>query len=166
MSPIFGFLFIIAAIFAEIAGFIIVGRSIGVFATLILLVCAMLVGVVLLRAQGKGIIQRIRKELERGHVPDRHLLEGLMLVIASVLLIIPGFISDIFGLLLFLPPLRALLWHLMAKYVTSSIKFTPYATRGTKNTPDDIIIELDEDEYQAQGNEKSPWRQLDDKKNT
>jgi len=166
MPLISGLFFVIAAIFIEIAGFIVVGGYIGVLPTLVLLVVAMLVGIILLRIQGRGVVQRIREELEQGRVPDRSLVEGMMLILASILLIIPGFVSDIFGLLLFLPPIRLLLWRFMAKYVIASVKYTPARAKGQKTTLHETIIELDEDEYQAQGNEKSPWRRLDDEKSS
>jgi len=159
MPLILGLFFILAAIFIEIAGFVVVGGYIGVLPTIALIMGAMLAGVILLRLQGKGVIQRIRKELAKGQVPDRHLIEGMMLIMAGILLIIPGFVSDIFGILLFLPPVRALLWWFMAKRVKSSIKFTPPASQWPKNAEGDIIIDLDDDEYQSQGNKESPWRQ-------
>jgi len=112
MPLILGLLFITVVVFIEIAGFILVGSRIGVLLTLALLLVAVLAGIFLLRAQGKGLLQRIIQELESGRTPDREIVEGLMMVVASILLIVPGFFSDILGLLLFLPPLRMLLQRL------------------------------------------------------
>jgi len=163
MQLISGMFFVIAAIFIEIAGFIIVGNWLGVLPTLALLLTCMLAGIILLRLQGRGLLRRIQKELASGRTPDREIIEGLMMVIGSVMLIMPGFVSDIIGILLFLPPLRALLWRYMAKYVTSSTKFYPRASKGHQKF-DGGIIDLEGEEYQRQGDEKSPWRRLDDEK--
>jgi len=165
MPLISGLIFIIAVIFIEIAGFVIVGRHIGVMATLGLVLAAMFFGVGLLRFQGKGMMQRIARDLESGRMPDRPVIEGMMLVIACILLIIPGFVSDIFGLLLFIPPLRLVLWRYIAKYVTSSTKFYSRTSSKEKNADHGIIIELQEDEYQTQENKKSPWHRRNDEKN-
>jgi len=159
MVLISGLLFIIVAIFIEIAGFIFVGSRIGILPTLALLMVAVFAGIILLRAQGRGLLQRIIRELENGRTPDRAVIEGLMMVIASILLIIPGFVSDILGLALFLPPLRMCLWHVMAKYVTSTVKYYPRnKARSSKFEGD--IVDLEEEDYQEQTDEKSPWRRV------
>jgi len=163
MPLILGLLFITGVVFIEIAGFILVGSRIGVLLTLALLLVAVLAGIFLLRAQGKGLLQRIIQELESGRTPDREIVEGLMMVVASILLIIPGFFSDILGLLLFLPPLRMLLWRGMAKYVTATAKFYPKNRKGQHKFAGEII-DLEREDYQGSGNEKSPWHRVDHEK--
>jgi len=163
MSLISGLFFLIAAIFIEIAVFIIVGGRLGVMPTLALLLGFMLAGIILLRVQGKGLLQRIRQELESGRTPDREIIEGLMIVMASILLIIPGFVSDLIGVLLFLPPIRAIFWRYMSKYVISSMKIYPRSSKDGQKFNGDII-DLDSNEYQGAGDESSPWRRADDEK--
>lgn len=107
MSIRFAPLLFLAFALAEIAGFIIVGRAVGVAATLGLIVLSGIVGVVLLRQQGFGVIARIREEAAAGRVPGGAIADGAMIVVAGILLVIPGFITDIVGLLLFFPPVRA-----------------------------------------------------------
>jgi len=163
----------LAAIFVEIAGLIFVGSHLGIMPTLLLLVMAMLAGIILLRLQGGGLMRRIAQELERDQVPDRSLVEGMMMVMASILLIIPGFISDVIGILLFLAPVRAVLWRYLARYVTSSAKFYTRSGRsytrpgpGEKFKRNIIDIDLDGQDYHEHGNEKSPWRRDDNEKNS
>ncbi|TIT49164.1 MAG: membrane protein FxsA, partial [Mesorhizobium sp.] len=91
--------FLLALPLLEIAGFVVVGREVGALAT-----------VGLVRHQGFGVMARIRAEMAAGHDPSRQLAHGAMIVVAAVLLIIPGFITDIIGLLLFLPPVRDFAW--------------------------------------------------------
>ena len=106
-------LFLLALPFLEIAGFVIVGRQIGVLPTLGLVVASGMLGAILLRIQGFGVMTRIRKELDAGRDPSRELANGVMILLAGVLLLIPGFVTDIIGLLLFLPPVRELAWRFL-----------------------------------------------------
>jgi UPF0716 protein FxsA len=92
---------------AEIYCIIQVGRVIGAFPTILLLVVISLAGTALLRWQGLTTVQRVQAILARGRLPAVEILEGLLLVVAAVLMITPGFLTDIAGLLLLLPPLRA-----------------------------------------------------------
>ena len=110
-------LFVLALPFLEIAGFIVVGSKIGVLATLGLIILSIFLGVFLLRFQGFGLIQRIREETAAGRTPKRELVHGVMLVFAAFLLIIPGFITDIIGLLLFIPAVRDFGWRCISDRV-------------------------------------------------
>ncbi|MGD9740578.1 MAG: FxsA family protein [Bauldia sp.] len=90
----------------EIAVFILVGRAIGVAATLGLVLLAAIAGIVLMRSQGFGVMRRIREDVNGGIMPGAALADGAMILLAGVLLIIPGFVTDVIGLLLFLPAVR------------------------------------------------------------
>lgn len=90
----------------EIAVFIVVGRAIGVAPTLGLVLLAGVAGIVLLRSQGFGVMRRIREDVNAGIMPGDALADGAMILLAGILLIIPGFVTDIVGLLLFLPAVR------------------------------------------------------------
>ncbi len=92
--------------FLEIAVFIKVGELIGVAPTVALTLLASAAGVVLMRAQGLATLARAREATERNKAPVAELLDGLAILLAGALLIVPGFITDALGLLLFVPPLR------------------------------------------------------------
>ncbi|MBW3099131.1 FxsA family protein [Pseudohoeflea coraliihabitans] len=103
---------------AEIATFILIGGEIGVFSTLGLILLTALVGSFLLRQQGLGILNRVRSETEAGHVPGRDLVHGAMILVAGVLLLTPGFVTDTMGFLLFVPAVRDWAWgHLKSRVV-------------------------------------------------
>lgn len=148
--------------FAEIAGFVIVGREIGVLPTLGLVVLSAVVGFALLRIQGLGILDRIRREMERGNVPGREMTHGVMIVLAGFLLMLPGFITDILGLLLFIPWVRDWVWLLAGRrIVVSGFSFRthgggPEAHGGAGGT--DKTIDLDADDYSRSGDANTPWR--------
>jgi UPF0716 protein FxsA len=145
--------------FLEIAGFIVVGGWIGVLPTIGLVLLAIFAGVILLRAQGAGAVNRIRVAAADGAVPGRDLAHGAMIMLAGILLIIPGFITDIMGLLLFLPPVRDLVWRLLGSRVTVFTSFGPLGARGPGRSGQ--TIDLDTDEYSRGGSPDSPWRRIE-----
>lgn len=157
-------LFLLALPFLEIAGFVIVGRQVGVLYTLGLVVAASILGATLLRIQGFGVMARIRKDMDAGRDPSRELANGMMILLAGVLLLIPGFVTDIIGLLLFLPPVRTLAWRfLKSRVVISAGGFGGFTRPGARSRGK--TIDLDEDEYSAgpdaEPRPDSPWRRID-----
>ena len=85
-----------------------VGGIIGAFPTIILVVFTAVMGAWLLRIQGFSTIERVKKTLAAGGIPAFELLEGLILLIAGVFLLPPGFFTDTIGFLCLMPALRRL----------------------------------------------------------
>jgi UPF0716 protein FxsA len=153
-------LFLVALPFLEIAGFVIVGRQVGVLYTLALVIGASILGAILLRIQGFGAMSRIRKELDAGHDPSRELANGVMILAAGVLLLIPGFVTDIIGLLLFLPPVRDIAWRLLkSRIVVSASGFDSFTRPGARSRGK--TIDLAADEFSSGPRQDSPWRRID-----
>ena len=90
----------------EIGVFIEVGDVIGLWPTLAIIVATALAGTALLRAQGFAVLMRAQENMNRGEMPVGALFDGLFLLVAGVLLLTPGFVTDSLGLALFFPPLR------------------------------------------------------------
>lgn len=90
----------------EIVLFILIGQQIGLGWTLAMILVTAIAGTALLRVQGFAVMERIRQETRAGRVPGRGLAHGLMLIVAGILLLTPGFFTDALGFLLFLPPVR------------------------------------------------------------
>lgn len=154
-------LFLLLAPLVEIAGFVVVGRQIGVFPTLALAIATSLAGGMLLRHQGFGVMTRIRAEIEAGRDPSRNLAHGVMILLAGILLLLPGFVTDIIGILLFLPPVRDLGWNFLRRRVDFSVN---YGGIGgfSRQRGRDKTIDLDETDYSKDPNPRSPWRQIGD----
>lgn len=163
-TPIIPGLILLAAIFIEIAGFIIVGKEIGVIATLGLIILSMIAGFILLRIQGITLLAKMQHELAAGRVPDRELVHGALLILAAILLIIPGFVTDIIGILLFIPQIRDLLWQYAAKKMTIRTSFNANFTDSDFTKDKGQTIDLDADDYHSSDPEHSPWRKDDDNK--
>ncbi len=142
----------------EIAGFIIVGSEIGVLATLGLIILAMFVGIFLLRLQGFGLIQKIREETAAGRSPKRELVHGVMLFFAALLLIIPGFITDIIGLLLFIPAVRDLGWRCISDRVVVVSSGGRRSSSARQTRIKENVIDLDPEDYSSKPDPDSPWK--------
>ncbi|HTO30754.1 MAG TPA: FxsA family protein [Pararhizobium sp.] len=139
---------------AEIAAFIFVGREVGVGKTLLLVLASALIGAVLLRIQGFGVLRKIQQASQTGADPGRQLVHGVMIVIAAFLLIIPGFISDMLGLLLFIPAVRDLGWSLVKSRLTIVTSGARPFSRGPqpdqgawRRSSGSQVIDLDDDEF-------------------
>lgn len=98
-------LFVVMPI-AELAVLIQVSRGIGLGNTIFLLIAVSVVGTWLCKREGLGVLRRIQASLERRELPARELVDGFLILLAGALLIAPGFISDVLGVLLLLPPTR------------------------------------------------------------
>ncbi len=96
---------------AELFVLIKVGSSIGALATIMLLVLSGITGVLLLRLAGFATAWRARERLARGELPEREMLQGLMMAIGGGLLFLPGFISDVLALIVLFPPTRNFLFR-------------------------------------------------------
>jgi UPF0716 protein FxsA len=111
MSPVLiVFLLFIFVPLAEVGVFIQVGGVIGLWPTLALTVLTAAIGTVCIRQQGFNLVNRARAQLEAGEAPVFELISGVCLVVAGVLLLTPGFVTDTVGFLLLLPPIRRLLF--------------------------------------------------------
>lgn len=158
--------FVFALPLAEIAGFVLVGRQIGALATVGLVLLSGILGMALLRYQGFGVMSRVRAEMAAGRDPSAQLAHGVMILLAAFLLIVPGFLTDILGLLLFIPPVRDLAWKLLKDrfMVVSSFR----GGFGGGPAKDGRTIDLDAEDFSrdrpnpGQPNPGSPWRRLGD----
>ncbi|AOU99487.1 hypothetical protein BI364_02575 [Acidihalobacter yilgarnensis] len=83
-----------------------VGTLIGALPTVALVVGTALLGAFLLRRQGLSNYRRMQQSMARGEVPAQEMMEGVVILVGSVLLLVPGLITDVIGLLCLLPPLR------------------------------------------------------------
>ncbi|MDB1122751.1 FxsA family protein [Vibrio algarum] len=106
MFPILLLLFIFVPI-VEIGLFIQVGGFLGLWPTIALVLVTAFVGASLVRSQGIATLMSVQGRLQQGEMPAQQILEGVMLAVAGVLLLTPGFMTDAFGMLVLLPAPRA-----------------------------------------------------------
>jgi UPF0716 protein FxsA len=108
-------LFIVVPI-AELFVIIKVGELIGLWPTLALLLADALLGSLLLRHQGRGAWRRFNAALAERRFPGKEVADGVQIVIGGTLLLTPGFLTDIVGLLLLIPPSRAIARRLLRRF--------------------------------------------------
>ncbi len=168
----------------EIAAFVVIGGQIGVWATLAMVVVTAVIGSFLLRWQGISLLRRIQSEVAAQRLPAKDLVRGAMLVVAGILLLTPGFVTDAIGFLLFVPPIQDAVWSFVKSRVTlvgsgvgsgaaSGMRGGPHggstqhSSGGTHNRganhpsagqhqPDERVVDLDPDDYRDT-NLDSPW---------
>ncbi len=109
---------------AEIYVIIQVGNSIGVVPTLFLLILDGLAGAALARWQGRNAWERFNRALAAGRVPAKETFDGAMIILGGALLLAPGFITDVIGFALLIPPTRALLRGIVTRVARRRVSFT------------------------------------------
>lgn len=107
---------------AELYVLIKVGSSIGALATILLLVLSGIAGILLLRLAGFATAWRARERLARGELPEREMLQGLMMAIGGGLLFLPGFISDVLALIVLFPPTRNFLFRQINRRIEAQMR--------------------------------------------
>jgi len=154
-------LFIVVPI-AELYVIIQVGQLIGVVPTLILLLADAVLGSLLLRHEGRSAWRRFNEALATRRFPGREVADGALIIVGGTLLLTPGFITDIFGLFLLLPPTRAISRRLLKRLTigrfavvgVSSGGFGPFGppNGGTTRPSRDYDVEGTAEEVPPQGN--------------
>jgi UPF0716 protein FxsA len=107
-------LFIVVPI-AELYVIIQVGQLIGAVPTLLLLLADAVLGSMLLKHQGRGAWRRFNEALAARRFPGREVADGALIVVGGTLLLTPGFITDVVGVFLLVPPTRALMRRLLKR---------------------------------------------------
>ena len=126
-------LFIVVPL-AELYVILKVGDAIGALWTILLLAADSVLGSLLLRAQGRSVWRRFNENMAAGRVPHRELIDGVLIVFGGAFLITPGFLTDIVGLLLLLPPTRSVIRRVVARRLGRRVVVSdrePYDVDGT-----------------------------------
>jgi UPF0716 protein FxsA len=124
-------LFIVVPL-AELYVILKVGDAIGAVWTIVLLAADSVLGSMLLRAQGRAVWRRFNETLAAGRVPHREVIDGVLVIFGGAFLITPGFLTDIVGLILLLPPTRSLVRRLLARRLGRRLDTRePFDVEGT-----------------------------------
>ena len=145
-------LFIVVPI-AELAVIIQVGSAIGVGWTVAILFADAVLGAYLMRAQGRAAWRRFNEAVQGGRVPAREVLDGALVMFGGLLMLTPGFITDILGLVLLIPPTRALVRAVLAKRLMQRMVISMTGPRMPR--PDDVVdgtaVDLENDRLTPPG---------------
>ncbi|TNH08433.1 FxsA family protein [Testudinibacter sp. TR-2022] len=105
-------------VYLELSLLITIGSAIGVFPLILLLILSSVIGLWIIRLRGWYTMLRLQQQLRQGEVPSQSLVQTALWLLAGVLFLIPGFLSDILAILL-LMPFSA---HLLEKYVSHKVR--------------------------------------------
>lgn len=130
---------------AELLIAIKVAEVIGVLATVLLLLAGCPIGIWLLRTEGRGAWRRLGASVAAGRAPGHEVLDGGLIVAGGFLLIVPGFITDVLGLLLLLAPTRSLARRGIVRNFRSRfvVRATQFAGASRPYDVDSTAIDVD-----------------------
>ncbi len=120
----------------EIALFALLGQTIGVLPTLAGVLVTAVAGSLLIRWQGLAVLRELQATVSRGQLPARQVADAMLIGLGGLLLLLPGYFSDLLGLLLFIPWVRSALYG----YVARRTRFVP---AGGEPFADPGLVELD-----------------------
>src|SRR5690606_39605502 len=115
----------------ELYVFFKVSTAIGFFPALLLIIAGSALGVLVMRVAGLATALRARESLQRGELPAEDMFQGLMLALGGGLLLLPGFISDVLGLICLLPFTR----HLAARKLRQRAEAQAMRQRAFQDDP-------------------------------
>jgi UPF0716 protein FxsA len=116
------FLIFVALPLAEIYALVKVGSWLGVFPTVVLLFFVSVAGAYVVKREGLRVWRRMQEQIVAGKMPSNEILDGVCLLSAGALLLVPGFVTDVMGLLLLLPPFRLVLRKLLQRRSNRKIR--------------------------------------------
>ena len=104
--PVLALLFLIVP-FVELYLLLQVGQAIGVLNTIVVLIAISALGAWLVKREGLAVLRRAQQRVDDGQMPARELVDGVLILFAGALLLTPGFLTDVLGVILLFPPTRA-----------------------------------------------------------
>jgi UPF0716 protein FxsA len=120
----------------EIALFVLIGQAVGFWPTVLGILVIALIGSAIIRRQGTALIAEIRSTMGRGQLPARALGDAMLVGIAGVLMVVPGYFTDCLGLLLLVPPIRqAIYWMLKTRLGFADASAAGAQTTGAGSGP-------------------------------
>lgn len=140
--PLLFLLIVIGLPILELYVIIAVAEWIGAFWTVVALVATSLLGVRLIRSQGRAVMADLRRALAAGRPPAREVVDGALVFVGGALLIVPGFVTDAVGALLLAPPTRAVVRTLVLRhYAGRLLAYVGAGRRGRR--PDTEVYDVD-----------------------
>ena len=115
---------------AEMSAFIYIGSEIGSLLTLLGVFVTAIFGISLLKRQGLSVLSRIQADLAKGRAPVTSIADSISMVVGGALMLIPGYVTDGIGLLLFIPGVRTLTGVYLLQWMTKNKRFTGFTNFG------------------------------------
>ena len=138
---------------AELYVIIRISEAIGFVWMLLMLIVSWPIGSRIIRHQGRSALRRFRAAIAAGRAPTSEVMDGALVLLGGLLLLVPGFITDAIGLLLLLPPVRALARPLLSRnpysaWLNRTVSFVSWGARGAARSrgydADATAVDIDE----------------------
>ncbi|MEM1288262.1 MAG: FxsA family protein [Pseudomonadota bacterium] len=152
----------LAFIFLEIAGFVAMANQIGLFSVFALILLGIIGGGLIIRTIGLASVRRMQERAAAGETVGQE-LGGLVLgFLGGVLLILPGFLTDVIGLLLLVKPIQSLVWPRYGRQMAD--RMPPVGAQGRWSSPRkspsqsaDVVIDAEPLEPDPAKKDNNPW---------
>lgn len=106
----------------EVYGFVLMSNWVGGWNTFLLILLTGVIGGVIARYEGNQVLADAQKQMQAGQIPGRSAVEGLCILAGGILLLIPGFFTDIIGFTLVFPLTRPIYRHYLLKWLEKKMK--------------------------------------------
>ena len=137
---------------AETVTFSYFSNELGSLLTLLGVFITAIMGIALLKNQGLSVLKRIRTDLQKGQAPVSSVADSISLVIGGILMLIPGYLTDVVGLFLFIPGLRTLTGIYFIKWFTNTRRFNGFINLG------DNLFQARDGHHSKTNNKNNPFR--------
>ena len=127
----------------EIALFIVIGQAFGVLSTLLAVLLMAMLGVAIIRRQGLSVLAQLRATMDTGKLPGRTIGDAMLVGLAGILMIIPGFFTDFVAILLLIPAVRTALF----RFVGRRANVVDIRTTTVRPAEGPAVIELDDTQF-------------------
>ena len=117
---------------AKMSAFIYIGSEIGGLLTLLGVFVTAILGIALLKRQGLSVLSQMQADLAKGRAPVTSITNSISMVVGGALMLIPGYVTDAIGLLLFLPGIRTLAGIYLLQWMAKSKRFTGFSDFGSR----------------------------------
>lgn len=109
-------------------------KAFSFISVLALTISTGIIGASLAKSQGRQVIANAQRNLQSGQIPTKELLDGILIIIAGIVLVTPGILTDLFGFSILLPPIRAIYRQILITLFKNSKKSSSFKTSFTQQT--------------------------------
>lgn len=132
-------IFFIVLPLVELCLVLLLGQYLGIAWTIVFIIGTGILGTWLARTQGLSTYRRIQQELSQGRMPTDSLIDGALILVAGLLLITPGVLTDLVGIMLMIPPSRALFRRQLMAWFQRNFKIQTLTTGGPRPSGDGVV---------------------------
>jgi UPF0716 protein FxsA len=142
----------LAYVVAELFTIVKVAEAVGPLDAIALLIVASMLGAALAKRQGIHVLRRLQTTVNEGRVPSAEIVDGFLVLVAAALMILPGFLSDGFALLLLFPPIRVLARRAILRRIRETGRFVGVIPGTSRRVPGRADMEI----WDVEGWEEPP----------